>query len=65
MEIDRLKRDVKELCDKTAELVTPGFTYYEQELIRRVMKAVINQMTNNTDVSTAKGILDKTEWLDG
>jgi len=64
MEVDRLKRDVKKLCEQTAELVSPGFTYYEQELIRRVIKAVLTQMTNSTDISTGKSILDKTEWLD-
>ena len=65
MEVDRLKRDVKKLREQTAELVAPGFTYYEQELIRRVIKAVLTQMTNSTDISTGKSILDKTEWLDG
>ena len=65
MEVDRLKRDVKELRDKTAELIAPGFTYYEQELIRRVIKAVLPQMSSSTDISTANDILDKTEWLDG
>ena len=65
MEVDRLKRDVKELREKTAELIAPGFTYYEQELIRRVIKAVLPQMSSSTDISTAKDILDKTEWLDG
>jgi len=64
MEIDKLKREVMQLRDKTAELVSPGFSYYEQELIRRVLKAVLPQMSSNSDISTAKGILKKTEWLD-
>lgn len=64
MKLDRLKRDIKKLRDKTAELTAPGFTYYEQELIRRVIKAVLPQMKDYGDISTAKGILEKTEWLD-
>lgn len=63
--VNRLERDIKKLRDKTAELIVPGFTYYEQELIRRVIKSVFSQMVNGTDISTAKGILNKTEWLDG
>ena len=65
MEVDRLKRQIKEIREKTAEFVSPGFSYYEQELIRRVIKAVISQMINKTDISIAKDIIDKTGWLDG
>lgn len=65
MEVDRLRRDVQKIREKTAELIAPGFTYYEQELIRRVLKAVLRQMSNKSDISTAKDILQKTEWLDG
>ena len=65
MEVDRLKRQTKELREKTAELTSPGFSYYEQELIRRIIKAVLPQMINSTDISTAKEILKRTEWLDG
>jgi Ribonuclease G/E len=64
MELDRLKRDVNKLRDKTAELTAPGFSYYEQELIRRIIKSVLSQMKSPSDVSTAKDILAKTEWLD-
>lgn len=64
MIIDKLKRDLKQLREKTAELIVPGFTYYEQELIRRVLKATLAQMKTSSDISTTKGILRKTEWLD-
>lgn len=65
MVMGRLERDIKRLRDKTAEFATPSFTYYEQELIRRILKAVISQMHDSGDISVANGILDKTEWLDG
>ena len=65
MKVDRLKRDVKKLREQTAELVAPGFSYYEQELIRRVIKAVLPQIKGKSDIGTAKDILKKTEWLDG
>ena len=65
MELDRLKKQVIRLKEKTAELVSPGFSYYEQELIRRIIKAVLSQMTDSTDIGVAKDILEKTEWLDG
>ena len=65
MELDRLKRETKRLREKTAELVSPGFSYYEQELIRRVIKAVLPQIKSKSDISTARDILEKTEWLDG
>ena len=64
MEVDKLKREIIQLREKTAELVSPGFSYYEQELIRRVMKSILPQMKSSGDVSTAKDILKKTEWLD-
>lgn len=65
MEVDKLRKDARKVQEKIAELIAPGFTYYEQELIRRVLKAVLSQMNNSGDVSTARGILKKTEWLDG
>lgn len=64
MELDRLKREVNKLREKTAELTAPGFSYYEQELIRRIIKAVRPQMKDKTDISIADDILRKTEWLD-
>jgi Ribonuclease G/E len=64
MELDRLERDVKRLREKTAELTNPGFTYYEQELIRRIIKSVLPQIKNSTDITVAQDILKKTEWLD-
>ena len=64
MELDRLERDVKRLREKTAELINPGFTFYEQELIRRIIKSVLSQLKNNTDKTVAQDILNKTEWLD-
>ena len=64
MEVDRLRREAMRLREKTAELVSPGFSYYEQELIRRVIKAVLSQMKDVRDISTAREILEKTEWLD-
>lgn len=63
--LDRLRRESMRLKEKTAELVSPGFSYYEQELIRRVIKAVLSQMKDVRDISTAREILEKTEWLDG
>jgi Ribonuclease G/E len=64
MELDRLKREVNKLRDRTAELTAPGFSYYEQELIRRIIKAVRPQMKDKSDISIADDILSKTEWLD-
>ncbi len=64
MSIERLNSEIKKLREKTAELSLPGFTYYEQELIRRVIKAVITQMKDTSDISIANDILKKTEWLD-
>ena len=65
MEVDRLEKDVKKLREKTAELIAPGFSYYQQELIRRIIKAVLPQMKDKGDISIAKEILERTEWLDG
>jgi Ribonuclease G/E len=64
MELDRLKRDINKLRDRTAELTAPGFSYYEQELIRRIIKSVLPQIKNHRDALIAKDILNKTEWLD-
>lgn len=64
MKVDRLERDVKKLREKAAELIVPGFSYAEQELIRRIIKAVLSQMNSSSDVGIAKDILNKTEWLD-
>jgi len=63
MDIDRLEKDVKKLREKTAE-ITSGFSYYQQELIRRVFKSVLPQIKDKQDISTAKEILERTEWLD-
>jgi len=63
MEVDRLKRDVNKLREQTANLIAPGFSYYEQELIRRIIKAVLPQMKNSSDIGIAEDILKKTEWL--
>jgi hypothetical protein len=60
----KLEETLKELRDRTAELVVPGFSYYEQELIRRVIKAIIPQLKSKRDKSVANDILRKTEWLD-
>jgi hypothetical protein len=64
MVIDRLNRDVRKLREQTAKLA-PQFSYYEQELIRRVIKSILPQLRDKRDISTAKEILEKTEWLDG
>jgi len=59
----KLEESLRRLRDMTAKLTAPGFSYYEQELIRRVIKAVYSQM-NERDKKIAKDILEKTEWLD-
>jgi len=64
MEVDKLKKDVDKLRDRVAELIAPGFSYYQQELIRRIIKSVLPQMKNKCDISIAKEILSITEWLD-
>ena len=63
MEVDRVKRRTKELQEITAKLGT-GFSYAEQELIRRVIKAVLPQMKDKTDIGVAEDILERTKWLD-
>jgi len=65
MEVDRLERETKKLREQTAELIAPGFSYYQQELIRRIVKAVLPQMKDKSDISVAKEILERTDWLDG
>ncbi len=64
MDVDRLRRDVDRLRNQAAEIIAPGFSYYQQELIRRIIKAVLPQFKNQSDISIAKEILSKTEWLD-
>lgn len=64
MDVDKLRRDVVKLREQAAEIVAPGFSYYQQELIRRVIKAVLPQFKNQSDINIAKEILSKTEWLD-
>ena len=59
-----IERDLKKLRDKAAELILPGFSYYEQELIRRVFKSILPQLKDKQDINVAKEILNKTEWLD-
>jgi len=59
-----IERDLKKFRDKAAELILPGFSYYEQELIRRVFKSILPQLKSKQDITTAKEILSKTEWLD-
>jgi len=63
MEVEKVKKRTKELQELTAKLGT-GFSYSEQELIRRVFKAVISQMKNKTDIGVAQDILERTKWLD-
>lgn len=60
--MERLRRDINRLNDTTAEMVK--FSYYEQELIRRVIKSVISQIKSSVDASVAQDILNKTEWLE-
>jgi hypothetical protein len=60
----RLEDEIKKLKDRTADIMAPGFSYYEQELIRRVFKSLLLQFKDKRDISTANDILKKTEWLD-
>ena len=55
-------RSLKYRNDKIISGIT--FTYYEQELIRRIIKSVLPQVKNISDRDTIKSILEKTEWLD-
>ena len=63
-EFKRFEIETKKLRDSVAKLVNPGFSYSEQELIRRVFKSVLPQLRNTTDVGIAHDILEKTEWLE-
>lgn len=63
-ELRRLEIDAKKLRDIAAKLRNPGFSYPEQELIRRVFKSVVSQLKDSTDIGIANDILDKTEWLE-
>jgi len=60
-----IEKDLRKLRNRAAELILPGFSYYEQELIRRVFKSILPQLKSKRDIDTAKEILNKTEWLDG
>ena len=61
----QVETDLKRVRDKSERFVSSHvFSYYEQELIRRVFKSVIKQMKSKQDINTAKEILRKTEWLD-
>jgi hypothetical protein len=63
-EFKDLERETKKLRNVLAKLQDSKFSYYEQELIHRVIKSVLPQMQNINDLRTAQDILDKTEWLD-
>jgi hypothetical protein len=63
-DIGRLELEVNKLRDATARLINPGFSYSEQELIRRVFKSIIYQLKDSTDKGLATDILEKTEWMD-
>ncbi len=63
--VARLKHSARELRAKSNQLLTnTSFSYVEQELIRRVFKSVYSQIKGVGDKSTARAILEKTEWLD-
>jgi hypothetical protein len=63
-ELKRLEQETRKLKDMTARLINPGFSYSEQELIRRVFKSILPQLRDSTDKGTANDILEKTEWLE-
>lgn len=64
-DVDNLKRKINTVRNSLAELKISGFSYDEQELIRRVFKSVINQFTSSSDKRIGKDILNKTSWVDG
>ena len=64
MRVDKLERETKKLLDDIAVIVSPKFSYYEQELVRRIIKSILPQLKSSIDISTAREILKKTEWLD-
>lgn len=64
MGVDKFDRDIRKLKERVVELVTPQFSYYEQEFIRRIIKSILPQLRSNRDMNIAKEILEKTEWLD-
>ncbi len=59
-----LDRETKKLREALAQLKNPGFSYSEQELIRRVFKSILPQFKDNTDIGISNDILEKTEWLE-
>ena len=61
-DLDALARKAKSISNRNIGNVE--FTYDEQELIRRVMKAILPQIKSNSDLTTAKSILERTEWID-
>jgi len=62
--INQLERASKELKRNLSVFNTTEFTYEEQELIRRVFKAVEKQFKSQNDLLNAKAIINKTDWLD-
>jgi len=60
----RLDIEIKKLRETLAKLHNPGFSYPEQELIRRVFKSILPQLKNATDKGIATDILEKTDWLE-
>jgi len=63
-ELKRLEQETRKLKDITARMFNPGFSFSEQELIRRVFKSILPQLKDSTDKGTANYILEKTEWLE-
>jgi len=63
-ELKRLEIETRKLRDVLAKLHNPGFSFPEQELIRRVFKSILPQLRNDTDKGIANDILEKTEWLE-
>ena len=62
-DIKKLEKNILKIKKATASVV-PSFSYYEQELVRRVFKSILPQLKNFSDISTAKEILKKTDWLE-
>jgi hypothetical protein len=62
-QLNELKRSTKKL--QQSMVLPNNFDAIEQELINRVIKAVLPQIKSNEDKITAKSILNKTEWING
>ena len=61
----RLKQQVNSLGKISRELNEYiSFNLEEQELIRRVLKAVYGQMKSGNDKRITKGIFRKTDWVE-